>query len=413
MAEQVVGHLDRKSLLYPFQSGFRTNHSCSTAMVKIMDDIRLNFDNGDLTILCLLDFSKAFDRVDHHILCCKLRHYFGFSHRAVNLIKDYLSNRLQRVVVGSNQSGLKDVQSGVPQGSILGPILFCMYVNDLPKICTNVSIHLYADDVQFYLSRPPGLIEDLVCRINEDLSAIYGWSVANRLLLNAAKTQLILISSSSFDTETIPPIFLSDNRLSFVDNITTLGFKLNRNLSCSNHINYIVGRIYGGLRKLWLSQAFTPLETRLKLLKTLIIPLICYAETVYCKLDSVSQNKLQVAFNNSVRYVYGLRRYDHITQYNFLALGCSLLQFLNARKLIFLQNLISTKKPAYLFEKLQFAQSQRTLNLIIPTYQYLNSSRLFFVCTTKLWNALPADIKRINCSKLFKNKILKFLSEQR
>lgn len=412
LTKQIIGHLDRKCLLSPFQSGFRPNHSCATAMVKILDDIRQQFDRGYLTILCLLDFSKAFDRVNHNILCTKLRCYFGFSIRAVQLIASYLRNRSQRVLVGEHLSEAKYLKEGVPQGSILGPVLFCIFINDLAHHCKSSSFHLYADDVQVYLSRPIGLIEDLFCRVNEDLLAIYKWSVENGLTLNPSKSQAIMISQKAYETEDLPPIFLSSTRIQFVDNVTSLGYKINCTLSCRNQINYTIGRIYGCLRKLWICARFIPVDTKLKLMKTLLVPIISYAEVVYCKLDSVSMHKLQVAFNNMVRYVYGLRRYDHVSLYQNSILGCTLAQFLDARNCIFLHKIIYSRLPTYLFTKLQFAQSARTFNLIIQPFNYLNSTRLFFTYTIRLWNSLPEHIKRTWRASSFKKAILNHFSQQ-
>lgn len=412
LAKQIVGHLNRNSLLSPFQSGFRPQHSCATAMVKILDDIRQQYDRSYLTVLCLLDFSKAFDRVNHSILCRKLRHYFGFSDRAVRLISSYLSNRFQRVLVGEHFSNVKYLREGVPQGSILGPVLFCMFINDISHVCKSVSFHLYADDVQIYLSRPVGLLEDLFHRINSDLSAIYIWSVENGLTLNPSKTQAILISKKYYEPDFLPPLLLSNTQIKFVDKVTTLGFKINTSLSCHDHINYTISRIYGCLRKLWTCASFIPRDTKLKLMKTLLVPIITYTEAIYCKLDSLSQNKLQVAFNGMIRYIYGLRRYDHVSAYQNSILGCSLTQYLNARNCIFLHKIIYSKSPRYLYEKLQFAQSDRTFNLIVQPYNYTNSSRLFFTHAIRLWNSLPVNIRRTSGAFQFRAAIFKYFSEQ-
>lgn len=412
LAKQIQNHLSVNSLLNPFQSGFRTNHSCSSAMVNILDDVRQEFDKGFVTLLCLLDFSKAFDKVNHSILCWKLKNFFGFGERAVRLLESFLSNRWQRVVVEEKCSSLKPLTLGVPQGSILGPILFCLFINDLPLVCKHVSVHLYADDVQLYLSQHLNRIDELVSHLNEDLAAINDWSVKNGLFLNPAKSQVVPISKRLFDLSFVPDIRLSNNKLQLVESVTTLGFVINRNLSCYNHVNLVIGRIYGCLRKLWLTASFTPIETRRKLVLTLIIPIITYAEVVYCSLDSLSQHKLQVAFNDAVRYVHGLRRYDRISVLSKNLLGCTLQQYLNARACIFLHKIIISKSPPYLFCKLKFSRSRRTFNINIPCFKYLNSSRLFFIHAIRLWNSLPLNIKGTLTTANYKIAIFSHFSSQ-
>lgn len=379
-------------------------------MVKILDDIRQQFDQNNLTVLCLLDFSKAFDKVNHNVLCEKLRHYFGFSELAVSLVKSYLYNRTQRVVVGDDWSRPSFLRTGVPQGSILGPILFCLFINDLPSVCENVSFHLYADDIQIYLSRRIGLIDDLIFRINEDLTSICKWAEENGLTLNPKKTQALLVSKKEYNTEQLPTISLYNSSVSYVKSVTSLGFKVTNDLSCRDQINFVVGRIYGTLRKLWISSNFTPTDTRLRLVKTLLVPIILFSELVYPKLDSMSEHKLNVAFNDMTRYVYDLRRYDHISPYSTKILNCTVSKYTNYRNCIFLHKVIHTKTPLYLYERISLCHSSRTGNILTPSFKYLNSSRLFFVNSIRLWNSLPISIKQIREIANFKTEVFKHFS---
>lgn len=412
LALQIRSHLDQHSLLYPLQSGFREGHSCASAMVNIMDDVRIHFDKGHLTFLCLLDFSKAFDTVNHELLCLKLRRFFNFSPMASSLLFSFLSNRQQRVVVADKCSGFKSVKQGVPQGSILGPILFCMFINDLPSVCKYVSTHLYADDVQLCLSGPLCNISELGSKFNDDLSAIHRWSASNGLVLNPTKSQIIPICRRSLDSNLLPGIYLSSSKLTYVDSVTSLGYKINRSLSCCDHISFVIGRIYGCLRKLWVTASFTPVETRRRLVLTMIVPILSYAEVVYSNLDSLSQHKLQVCFNNSVRYIYGLKRYSRISHLSTNLLGCTMQQYFRVRNCIFLHKIINGKRPDYLYKKLSFSQSRRTLNINMPSYNYLNSSRLFFIHSVRLWNSLPMHIKGLINAQNFKKAVFRYFSMQ-
>lgn len=410
MAKQISGHIKEFGLMSPFQSGYRPGHSCSTAVVKILDDIRVPYDMGHLTLLCLLDFSKAFDTVDHLMLCRKLEARFGFSKMAVNLLRSYLVGRTQRVRVGKNYSTFKQLCSGVPQGSVLGPLLFTMFIDDIFSRCQHVTMHAYADDLQLYLSRPIGLVEDLCARVNEDLCSIAEWSRLNKLKLNPLKSYILPISKNNYPFPDLPNIFLNNVELKYVSKVKNLGFHINTTLSCENHINNAVSKVYYALRNLRRTASFVPFETRRKLVIQLIVPIITYSEVVYSRLDSRSSHKLLVAFNNAARYVFGLRKFDHIAIYSSQLLGCSLINYLELRNCIFLHKLIHGKIPHYLYEKLQFCKSSRNMNLLIPSYNFMSSSRLFFVSAIRLWNSLPINIKIVSNKNHFKHLIFKHFS---
>lgn len=131
-------------------------------------------------------------------------------------------------------------------------------------------------------------IAELTFKLNEDLSAIHNWSELNGLLLNPAKSQVIRISNQTFNTNLVPDLWLSDQKFKHVESLTSLGCVINRNLSGYSHTNFVIGRIYSCLRKLWLTASFTQIETRRKLVRTLVVPIITYAEVVYSDLDSVA-----------------------------------------------------------------------------------------------------------------------------
>lgn len=410
MAEQIQLHLKDKKLLSPFQSGFRPGHSCSTALVKILDDIRVAFDQDFLTILCLLDFSKAFDSVQFKLLIGKLGELYGFHSSALKLMISYLYGRIQCVRSSNKVSAFKSVNSGVPQGSILGPILFTLFINDLFAVLKYTNCHAYADDVQIYLSNRVGLVEDLCVRINEDLENINKWAIKNRLSLNPLKSCVLPISRSNIDPTSLPPLCIGQSELKYVTKATNLGVILNTNLSCTDHANYVVSRIYHVLRNLRLSAEFTPEALKIQLVKQLIIPLIDYAALVYSKLDSASMHKIQVAFNYATRYVYNKRKFDHISNWSRQVLGRTVDQHLCARNCIFLHNLLITKSPEYLYEKICLPTSSRSLNLLYPPFKYLTSERLFFINATRLWNSLPPSIQSIGERGLFKKRVFEFFS---
>ena len=268
---------------------------------------------------------------------------------------------------------------------------------------------MYADDAQVYLSRPIGLSEDLVSRINEDLSRISLWAESNGLKLNSSKTQALPISHDDFNLESLPKIVTNNTEISYENSVTSLGFVLNRKLSCKDHVNVTVSKMYSVIRKLWASSDFLCTETKLQLVKSLCIPIMTYSGLIYGNMDSASKQKLQLVINSAARYVYNQRKFDHISMYSKRILNCDITNFFNVINLVFIHKLIYTQCPQYLSSKLTYAHSSRTQNLILPNFKYLVTSRTFFVSAVKLWNMLPPVIKTIQNQRLFKKAVRDFL----
>ena len=400
LSNQIVQHLEANNLLSEHQSGFRLGRSCNSAILNVMEDIRRNFDSGQMSILILIDFSKAFDTVNYNILLDKLKNYFGFDTFSCKLIESYLSFRTQAVISNNKTSTLKQIRSGVPQGSILGPIFFSMFINDIVKCCKNSQIHMYADDVQIYFSRPPAKAEILAISMNEDLSSIYAWSQENNLAINSSKTKAMSICHTQIGPQ--PSLFLNGTHISFVESIKNLGFFVNGKLNCITHVNHVVSKIYGVLRKLWFSASFLSVNLKLKLVRTLIVPFLTYMANVYGELDSGSTRKLQIAINNCARYIYNKRKFDNISEFSIKILGCSCSSYFTIRNLLLLHSIIYTKEPAYLYNKLSFLKSKRTCNIRIPKHNFLSTSRQFFVSAVKHWNSLPNHLKLECRSSVFK-----------
>lgn len=409
MSSQIQSYISTSGLLSPMQSGFRSFHSCTTAALKLLDDLRVEYDKGHISYICLLDFSKAFDSVDHKLLCMKLKYYFGFSDTSARLINDYLSHRSQKVRVGHVFSTAQDIRCGVPQGSVLGPLLFSLFINDIFLICKHSKIHGYADDIQLYISNRTGLVEDLCAKLNDDVEKIRKWSVANKLSLNPDKSCILPVKQGTIGIQYLPKVFLGPTPLKFVEKTKYLGFYINSSLSCADHINSVISKIYLTLRNLRMTGPYTPIELKRKLVIQLIIPIISYAAEVYSKLDSHSLHKLQVAFNNATRYVYGMKRFSSISAWRKKILGIDLVNYLQYRNLLFLHRLLINKSPRYLYDKIDFGQSTRCTTIILPQFKYSNSARLFFVNSTRLWNSLPAQLRRNNSALSFKKSLFDLL----
>ena len=191
--ESLSDYLHQHKLLHKTQFGFRAQHSCETALVNMIDLWLNAIDNGQMIGVVLVDFKKAFDLVDHQILINKLEMY-GIKDQALSWFKTYLTNRKQQVTINNSKSDFKHISCGVPQGSILGPLLFLLFINDLPLYTNNVFTDLYADDTTLYD------VQDSMEQIEKNLQAalnnLHIWCRANGMILNSSKTKVMLVTTN-------------------------------------------------------------------------------------------------------------------------------------------------------------------------------------------------------------------------
>lgn len=406
--KQIYEHINNNNLLTSRQSGFRPKHSCVTALIDVSEEIRKNIDAGFITFLVLLDHSKAFDMVDHQILCSKLISVFNFSSSSTRLINSYLSDRRQSVVANNKTSRPLAVTKGVPQGSILGPLLFTIYVNDLPLQLKHCNVHIYADDVQVFISTHIKSINDCLIKLNDDLGHVYTWATSNGLCLNPIKSKCLMIYSKSIKLSIKPEVVLNNQLIEIVQTTKNLGIIFNNNLTWSDHINTAVGKTYGMLRVLWKTQYFTPVGIRLLLAKTYILPILLYGCEIFSSCDRLSYNKLEKAYNAILRYVFGLKKYDHITPFSKKIYGITFSDLLKIRTLTLLHKIINTREPLYLYNRILFTRSLRSNDLIQFRHRTLTSEWQFFINSIRLWNLLPSNIQFISNAMHFKKALLNF-----
>lgn len=407
---QISNFLETNSLLSERQSGFRARHSCITALIDVVEDIRADLDEDKLIFLVLLDHTKAFDMVDHHTLCSKLKSLFHFQCSAIRLIESYLTNRHQYVETGKTKSILLPVTRGVPQGAIIGPLLFSLYINDLPNYVANCNLRLYADDVQLYMSCEKNLMDECVLNLNANLNTVYNWATANGLAVNPAKSKCLIIGKRTILQSRAPHILINGQVIPFVDTAKNLGIVFNSTLTWSNHINSICGRTWSMIRNLWQTQHCTPIKTRILLAKAYLMPTLLYGCELFAGCDAKGIKMLNSTFNNILRYVFGLNKFDHISPYRNLLYGISFENLLKTKVLIMLHKLIYNRQPSHLFRRIIFSRSNRGLKINFLRYNTLISSRQFFVNAFRLWNSLPSNIQLISNALHFKISITKHFS---
>lgn len=392
--DQICSHLNCHKLLFCKQSAYRSGCSTTTAILDIIDDFKREIDKKRSGILVLLDFSNAFDSIDHAKLINKLVFNFKFSTSSANLIKSYLVGRSQYVYSNNSISSAFKIYSGVPQGSVLGPILFSLYINDLPQVVKYCHSHLFADDYQLYRFAKINEMTECVTKINLDITSIADWSLNNDLRINAIKTQCIVISTNDVDLNFIPPVCVKSIPIVYSEVVKDLGLLIDRKLSWENHVNSICKKVNFMLRTLWTTARDLDPDHKRKLFFAFLLPHLIYCDSSFYGMQKMHFSKLELLLNNCVRYVYGLRKYDHVTEFRRKMLGCDLHDFYDYRACLQVFKLTKEHEPLYLYSKLQCLKSTRTNNILVPINygNIFNSS--FFVRGISLWNSLPLQVKQ-------------------
>lgn len=237
---RVVKFLDQNSIIYQNQFGFREKHSTKHALINLTENIRQSIDKGKYTCGVFIDLQKAFDTVDHEILLYKLNHY-GIRGIANSWFRSYLKNREQFVSVDGCDSSKRFIKHGVPQGSVLGPLLFLIYINDLPNILRNCKTNLFADDTCLLFDDIK--LQLLETKVNFDLSNLSTWLKANKISLNEDKTEVLLFRSKNKSVPYKMKLLLNGFNLNFSTQVRYLGLQLDEHLSWNYHFDLLAKKL--------------------------------------------------------------------------------------------------------------------------------------------------------------------------
>lgn len=298
---RIVDYLDKFSILSDSQFGFRKGRSTAMALTLISDKIQQEKNDKKFTVGVFLDLSKAFDTMDHGILMKKLYHY-GIRGTAYDWISNYLSHRKQFVSYNDTKSDYENVTCGVPQGSILGPLLFLLYVNDIVNVSDIAYLLLYADDTNIFISDQ--CLRNATNNLNNELTKYNEWFQINKLSLNIAKTKAMVFTPSnrSYDA-TSTPIKIDNVVIEHVEHAKFLGVIIDNKLVWKQHITYICGKIAKNTGVIWRAREKLQTKCLLTLYTTLILPYFQYCIIVWGKTYQKPLNNLLKLQKKLVRII--------------------------------------------------------------------------------------------------------------
>ena len=268
---QIHNYFHVNDLYFCSQYGFRKEHSTELAVLELVDRITQHLDKGTTPINVYLDLSKAFDTLDHNILLHKLK-YYGIEGTALRLFESYLNERQQYVDLDGTNSNYNRILTGVPQGSILGPLLFIIYINDIAQSSNHFNFIIYADDTTLCSTLK---INADATQLNRELNNVSQWLNLNKLSLNVKKTKAMVFRMPQKKIIQ-PKIQINGSNIEFVENFIFLGITINNKLNWNSHINKVTNKIsktVGILNKL---RSFLPSYVLQTIYNTLILPHLIY-----------------------------------------------------------------------------------------------------------------------------------------
>ena len=409
------------ALLSPNQSAYRPAHSTETALLRVTNDILTALDRGDVTFLTLLDLSAAFDTIDHSLLYKILSHTYGISGTALSWIQSYLTHRTQSVTINNISSDSSPLSFGVPQGSVLGPILFIMCTQPLHSLIHSFSLsdQSFADDTQLYTSCKPKDTQHAIQTMQACITEIKCWMTEHKLKLNDDKTEALLIHNPRSFSSTNPKpssLLVCSSEVSFSSSARNLGFILSDNMTVDAHISQVCKSAYTALRQISSIRHFLTLHATKTLVCSLVLSRLDYANSLLSGCSKHSIDRLQKIQNNAARLTLRLKKTDHITpalkQLHWLPVDARIKYKLS----LHCHNFFNGSAPAYISDLLSIyvpsrclRSSDNSLTLVVPRTHRKVGDRAFSVAAPKQWNSLPPNIRQITSTQAFKRSLKTYL----
>ena len=408
ISEQLVSFLNNSEFnLHPMQFGFRANYSTETANCLFVDNVRAMVDKGGVVGAVFLDLRKAFDTVNHKVLLCKLSS-FNFSPLALRWFESYLTGRCQHVAVNNQLSPALELHTGVPQGSILGPLLFSLYINDLPSVCPDVETLLYADDTVMYVHAKTKQLA--AAKLTSALEQISKWLNCSCLQLNLKKTVGMFFTKRQCNIAS--NITISGHNIDIVSEVKYLGITIDSNLTFKKHIKKVSQRIRFSLANFKYIRNTLTLKAAKLYMNAMIMSHITYCLTSWGQTNSSTLKPLEMLYKQTLKVLDQKPNSSH---------HCTIL---HKHKLLCWEDLIKYRNICLVFKILrglappplntfitqrnntgQITRSATRGDLTVPFRKSTFGQLSFSVKALQNWNSLPTHIKEIHTYCTFTSKL--------
>ena len=417
--DQLLPLLERNGVIPLVQSAYRKHHSTETALIKIHNDMAENNCRGMSSLLVLLDLSAAFDTVDHELLLKDL-HSCGIRDNALLLLKSYLSDRSQRVTINRATSESVPLQFGVPQGSVLGPILFLVYTSSLASLLDahDVGYHFYADDTQLYVKMTN--INEAKTRVESVISDIKTWMERRKLKLNDSKTEIIIIRGNRRVNEHALTIDVGESQLCPVRTVKNLGVYFNPKLNYKEHLGQVVRSCNLHIRNLYSLKLFLNRRCLLTLVHTMVFSRIDYCNGLWIGLPNYLLKQVQSVLNRAARLVFGLPPRTPTTSSLIELHWLPVKARIEFKLCLMTFKVLKYGQPRYLAEMLKrpaahpgailrSEDDHLRLEEPVAVEQSSFSDRSFSYVAPRLYNRLPLSVRQLTSVDSFKKQLKTFL----
>jgi len=396
--DAIVSHFSENNLYTNCQHGFRKKRSCVTQLLHVMEEVTSFLDEGNSVDIIYFDFKKAFDTVPHNRLLTKLAAY-GICGNILNWIKNFLSGRTQQVRVGTQKSGKTPVLSGIPQGSILGPILFTVFINDLPNQI-NSMCDIFADDTKIYnITKNNNIIQSDIFKLQE-------WTEKWNLYFNVSKCNVMHIGKRNAGCEYVMKVDDELQKINVCENEKDLGITFDSDFSFDIHIQRVVAKANQMLGIIKRSFTFLDKEVFLYLYKALVRPHLEYGNVIwnpYLKRQSIQIEKVQRRATKLLKECQQMTYTERLLYLNLHSLkGRRLRGDLIQTFKIF--NQVVDVDVSSLFSLSLTDNTRNSQGKIFTKHCNINKRKFSFSFRiTNHWNALTAEVKFAPSTNHFKN----------